>query len=63
MPRILTQVIDTVNKEEANMNAQYGEVRHLNYHIHCNLSYMYMVLFNWNSLPPPYICRGFPTAW
>ena len=26
MPRILTQVIDTVHKEEANMKAQYGEV-------------------------------------
>ena len=31
MPRILTQVIDTVNKEEAKMNALYGTVsyRHL----------------------------------
>ena len=27
MPRILTQVIDTVHKEEANMKAQYGEVK------------------------------------
>ena len=26
MPRILTQVIDTVHKEETNMKTQYGEV-------------------------------------
>jgi hypothetical protein len=34
MPRILTQVIDTVHKEEANMKAQYGEVSYLYDHPH-----------------------------
>ena len=50
MPRILTQVIDTVNKEEAKMNALYGTV---SYRIILILSspildvvHVHVVLFN-----------------